>query len=279
MTSAFDLTPTQQETVVSILYLGGFFGALIGGSLCDSFGRKRAILVTDVVFLIGAIILLTAPSVGIVVLGRVVLGWAIAVSGIADVSYLHEIAPVHYRGAIVSVNEACISLGFLLAFVVGSLLAKTEGGWRIMFGCSGILALIQFIGMLNMPESPKWLVEQGRHEEAENELERIQGGSVSVIAQGSDHRSRATRTSITSYEAVAPPAVDEPLATLGLSSPGRHSGGLMGRISFYSCQFVYLMRQLHTFTKETVTTFRRQAYIAIFLAVCQQFCGQVLLCH
>ena len=95
-----------------------------------------------------------------------------AVSGIADVAYLHEIAPVKWRGAIVSVNEACISLGFLLAFGVAGLLSYegNTSGWRLMFGLSGLLAVIQLLGMRSLPESPKWLQEKGRIQEAKKKL-------------------------------------------------------------------------------------------------------------
>jgi MFS family permease len=79
--ATFDLTNSQQELAVSILYLGGGLGATVGGSICDLFGRKRAILMTDVWFLIGSLILYAAPTFQVVVLGRIVLGFAIAVSG------------------------------------------------------------------------------------------------------------------------------------------------------------------------------------------------------
>lgn len=187
--ATFDLTSKQQEIVVSILYVGGGLGAAVGGLLCDAFGRKWAILVTDVVFLLGAIILMCAPTLNWVLFGRIVVGFAVAVSGIADVSYLHEIAPVQWRGAIVSVNEACIALGFLLAFVMGCLLSyegNDNSGWRIMFGASGIVAVIQFLGMWNLPESPVWLKECGRYEESLLALQRIHSmtsTSASLIQQ------------------------------------------------------------------------------------------------
>ena len=80
--------------------------------------------------------------------GRFVVGVGVAVSGIADVTYLHECAPIEWRGSIVSVNEACISLGFLLAYIAGYCLNTDEGTeeWRIVFGVAGILAAIQFVG-------------------------------------------------------------------------------------------------------------------------------------
>lgn len=90
-----------------------------------------------------------ASSYTAVVLGRFVVGLGVAVSGVADVTYLRECAPIEWRGSIVSVNEACISLGFLLAYIAGYLYANEEE-WRIVFGAAGILALVQFIGE-NLP--------------------------------------------------------------------------------------------------------------------------------
>ena len=93
----FHLSTKQSEWVVSILYLGGGLGAAVGGSLCDVFGRKAAILYTDIAFLLGALVLCVAPNFATILLGRTIVGFAIAVSGIADVSYLHEIAPLQFR--------------------------------------------------------------------------------------------------------------------------------------------------------------------------------------
>jgi MFS family permease len=150
----FELTSIQQEWIVALLYFGGGVGAATGGFACDLFGRKRAILITDVMFFIGAVLLFGAQSVSALMVGRFVVGWAVAVSAIADVAYLHEISSVWEekdeimkvsfnnesqegennitsnrlrqehsqvssvggRGSVVSVNEACISLGFLLAY-------------------------------------------------------------------------------------------------------------------------------------------------------------------
>ncbi|ACI65487.1 predicted protein, partial [Phaeodactylum tricornutum CCAP 1055/1] len=221
LTSYFDLQSAQQEIVVSVLYVGGGFGAALGGALCDTYGRKSTILVTDVLFLLGAIILYAAASYGMIICGRIVVGFAIAVSGIADVSYLHEIAPIQYRGSIVSVNEACIALGFLLAFGVGGWMSREETnneGWRGMFGISGVVAFIQLIGMWTMPESPTWLKDRGLHRESEAVLRRI---------------------------------YPEPFVSNFVHSDANSA-----------------------FAVTSMHTYRRQVYIALFLAVCQQLCGQ-----
>jgi len=108
LTDEFLLSPSHQEMIVSFLYLGCCIGAAIGGAFCDAAGRKRTICITDLVFLLGAVVLSYANSLGQLLLGRVIVGIAVSVSGIADVAYLHEISPPQWRGAIVSVNEACI---------------------------------------------------------------------------------------------------------------------------------------------------------------------------
>ena len=162
----FGLTNNQQEMVVSFLYIGCCVGAIIGGYLCDAYGRKRMILVTDVVFVIGANILFWATEFRTLLVGRFFMGCAVAVSGVADVAYLHEVSPIQYRGAIVSCNEACISAGFMISYLSGYWISvhNPDEGWRIMFLLGGFIAIIQFVCMLFMPESPVWLEQKGRAE-------------------------------------------------------------------------------------------------------------------
>ena len=285
---AFDLSNRQQEFVVSVLYLGGAVGAALGGSICDTFGRKRAIIITDMVFLVGGLILYAAPSYIALLLGRVVVGFGVAVSGIADVAYLHEIAPVQWRGAIVSVNEACISLGFLLAFGVAGLLSYegNTSGWRLMFGLSGILALIQLWGMRALPESPTWLQERGRFQEAEDAWRRINSEqSFSQIIWSTDETrelASSARGNTNSYStvvrestsAVLPSSDDE--SSLRIVSPTirPNAPGLLGSLPQYFSQVFNLLKQFASFASTTMANYRKQAYIALFLAVTQQFCGQ-----
>ena len=143
--------------------------------------------------MLGAAILYWAQTLPTVLLGRIIVGFAVAVSGIADVSYLHEISPMEWRGAIVSVNEACISLGFLVSYSVGYVISLQipDDGWRSMFGLSAFIAIIQFSGMCFMPESPVWLMEKGFHEEAKNSLHTItcQGDGFSILDESEDYES------------------------------------------------------------------------------------------
>lgn len=325
LTATFDLSNRQQGLIVSVLYAGGGLGAAVGGSLCDVYGRKRAILWTDAFFLLGAILLTMAPNPETVVAGRIVVGFAVAVSGIADVSYLNEIAPIQWRGSIVSVNEASIALGFLLAFWVGSAFGENNndnanGGWRIMFGLSGGVAMVQFLGMWYMPESPKWLREQGRLEESEAALRRINGegrrmkGGDGLFHHHPQHYHAPPEqpeecqqkpesdcelsvldnsNSSRSLSAVSTEGVESPvLASADSTTEGdHHSPGLSPSIPsgsshhhqyhfssspvrcclYWPSRFFDLLK---AFGVQTLQLYRRQTFIALFLATAQQLCGQ-----
>ena len=173
--------------IVSFLFLGGAIGATIGGTICDKTGRKNAIFITDITFIIGSFLLFISNTFLQVIIGRLIIGFAIAISGIADVAYLYEISPSEWKGSITSVNEACISLGFLISYISGYWLSivNEQNGWRYMFGIGSFIALVQLVGMVYMPESPVWLNSKGRVEEAKVVLELI-SDSGSSSHTGSD---------------------------------------------------------------------------------------------
>lgn len=268
VTTDFDLSSRQQETLVAILYLGGGLGAAVGGALCDQMGRKQTILITDVIFFVGALMFGFATVYWHLLLARVVVGWAVAVSGVADVSYLHELAPPHIRGAIVSVNEACIALGFLFAFGVGGGLRNIPQGWRYMFGLSGLLALIQFIGMQGMPESPKWLSQNGRHEESRAAQRRIQPMAT---------LSRSESAAIVVEEMVQSPVKRDPRHHVDVLPPSLPVDATWAHKIRYSVQFIsFLVRQSVAYCDRTSKLYWRQAVIATFLSVGQQLSGQAI---
>lgn len=308
--NSFDLTQSQQEMVVSFLYLGGGIGAAVGGSLCDSLGRKAGILITDVIFVIGAALLYFSWDLPSVLVGRIIVGFGVSVSGIADVAYLHEISPSEWRGSIVSVNEACISLGFMLAYIAGFVMATVDPyeGWRALFGLSAPIAVLQFLGMIGMPESPVWLEEQGRHHEAAAVLKMMHSGSgmcggtsksddddtgaggpgipnsVSKPqngAGGSDTDSSAhSGSSINSPENVQAQSAIAPVPrhqSSGTSAPFMVSQSSFDSqysppTSIFSSCWRKAKHDFLQFEQEVVAH-RQQATIAVFLSSVQQFCG------
>jgi MFS transporter, SP family, solute carrier family 2 (facilitated glucose transporter), member 12 len=115
LSARFDLQrPEEKGLVVSILLAGSVCGALIGGCFTDRYGRRLAIMCTDLIFIVGSFTIATSPTLTQVLIGRFAVGIGVSVSAIADVAYLNEMAPQKWRGIIVSVNEMMIAGGFLL---------------------------------------------------------------------------------------------------------------------------------------------------------------------
>eukprot|EP00111_Clytia_hemisphaerica_P007116 TCONS_00020680-protein len=162
----FNLTCIQQELVVTVLLIGGLISSFVGGFFLDQFGRKTTIILNAFLFLIGALVLSFANGFGIFIIGRLILGFAVALSAVGDCVYISEIAPPKKRGLLVSLNELGITLGLLLAYFVNYILIDSKNGWRYMFGISAIPALGQAIGMAFLPKSPRWLLLKGQEEKA-----------------------------------------------------------------------------------------------------------------
>src|SRR5215213_7273769 len=165
------LTPTLQGVVVSSLLVGAMVGAIVAGPLADAIGRRRLVLIAAVTFIVGAIGSAVAPSAGVLILFRVVLGLAVGAASVIVPLYLAELAPTGIRGAIASLNQLMIVTGILVAYIVNLALAAS-GGWRLMLGLAVVPALVMLFGMLFMPETPRWLVAKDREPEAREILRR-----------------------------------------------------------------------------------------------------------
>lgn len=169
-----DLGPFSSFTegvIVSFLLVGAVVGAISGGPLSDRIGRRPTALLAAVVFGIGAIAASLSPSVGFLVFARFLLGLGVGLASMIVPLYIAEIAPADRRGALVSLNQLMITIGILVSYIVGVIFTPIEG-WRYMFGVALIPALILGIGMLRLPESPRWLFNVGRVEKARAVLSR-----------------------------------------------------------------------------------------------------------
>jgi len=172
-----DLGPTMQGIVVAIVLAGAVVGSATAGYLSDRFGRRRVILAAALLFIIGAIFSAVAADLTLLIGGRFLVGLAIGVASMLTPLYLAEIAPASDRGAIVSLNQLCITIGILVSYLVGFALAHATHGWRWMLGIGALPGVILAIGMLVLPESPRWLAGHGRLREAGDVLRHLRGGS------------------------------------------------------------------------------------------------------
>ncbi|SEQ70395.1 MFS transporter, sugar porter (SP) family [Natrinema salaciae] len=157
--------------VVSGAMVGAIVGAALGGRLADRLGRRRLILVGAVIFFVGSLIMAIAPTVEILIVGRIVDGVGVGFASVVGPLYISEISPPEIRGSLVSLNQLTITSGILIAYLVNY--AFSAGGeWRWMLGLGMVPAAVLFVGMLFMPESPRWLYEQGREADAREVLAR-----------------------------------------------------------------------------------------------------------
>jgi len=170
MAQELGLSLLQLGIVISSLIFAAAVGALIGGKISDAIGRRKMIILLAMMFFVGVLFVVFSPGFEILVAGRIILGLAVGGASTVVPVYLAELAPYEIRGSITGRNELAIVVGQFTAFVVNAILGATlghiDGVWRIMFGICALPAIALFFGMLRMPESPRWLVEKGRYDEA-----------------------------------------------------------------------------------------------------------------
>ncbi|MFF1882861.1 sugar porter family MFS transporter [Pseudarthrobacter sp. NPDC058196] len=171
------LSPLTEGLVTSSLLFGAAFGALFGGRLADRNGRRRMIMLLAVVFLLGTLGCTFAPSTGVMIAARFILGLAVGGASVTVPVYLAEVSPTNRRGRIVTQNELMIVTGQLLAFIfnayLGNSFGESHGIWRWMLVIATLPAIALWIGMNFMPESPRWLASIGSFGETLSVLQRI----------------------------------------------------------------------------------------------------------
>ena len=167
--TSFSLSTQMEGVVVSIVLVGSMLGAVLGGGIADRFGRRTILLWGGVIFILGSILAPLSPNVATLIVSRAFLGIAIGFTSVTAPVYVSELAPPESRGRLIGLYQFALTLGIALANLVGYWLAADQG-WRLMFGLGAIPAVIFLLMVLTVPESPRWLVAQGRSPEAENIL-------------------------------------------------------------------------------------------------------------
>lgn len=169
------LTPVTIGVVTSSLLVGAAAGALVAGKLADKTGRRRIILILAFIFIMGTMGSAMAPNVTVMVISRMILGLAVGGAGSTIPVFLAEIAPANKRGRLVSINELMIVTGQLVAYISNYAFHEIWGGaetWRWMLGIATLPAIFLWLGMLFMPDTPRWYALNGRFAEARRVLEK-----------------------------------------------------------------------------------------------------------
>jgi sugar porter (SP) family MFS transporter len=173
---SWDLTTNQQEIVTTAVLVGAVLGALSSGRITDIVGRKKVILVTSLIFAVGSILTGAAPSMMVLTASRVLLGIAIGISSFAVPLYISEISPTKFRGALVSSFQLMITIGIVASYFSDLYFADEANpfSWRWMFYVGVFPALILFVGMLFVPETPRFLISKGKEKEGRKVLEKVE---------------------------------------------------------------------------------------------------------
>jgi sugar porter (SP) family MFS transporter len=176
----FGLTsPFTKGLVVAILLAGAAVGALAAGRVADQLGRRRTIFITSIVFVIGLLASAFTPSLWLFWVGRFIIGLGVGSTSFVVPLYIGEIAPAPRRGALVSLNQLSITIGILVSELVAYFLAG-HGDWRVSVGLALLPAVILGAGVLHEPESPAWLVRQGRVDDARAVLTKLRDSDEQI---------------------------------------------------------------------------------------------------
>ncbi|TKS73915.1 Proton myo-inositol cotransporter [Collichthys lucidus] len=172
-----NLDKLWQELLVSSTVGAAALAALSGGYLNGWLGRRICILLASFIFSAGGVILGLAPDKVVFLVGRIIVGLGIGIASMTVPVYIAEVSPSHQRGQLVTINSLFITGGQFIASVVDGVFSYlSHDGWRYMLGLSVVPAVLQFIGFIFLPESPRWLLQKGRSQEARQVLSQIRGG-------------------------------------------------------------------------------------------------------
>ena len=173
----FRLSPILVGVVTSVALAGATLGSAGGGWLADRFGRRHVIIVTALLFAAGSILSALSLTVGWLIGSRIIIGIATGIASFVAPMYLSEIAPAGIRGSLVALNQLAVTVGILASYLVDYALSA-GGNWRWMFGLGVIPASALFVGMLIVPDTPRWLMLRGRYRDAEQALGRVRAKSA-----------------------------------------------------------------------------------------------------
>uniref|UniRef100_A0AAY4BKS4 Proton myo-inositol cotransporter n=1 Tax=Denticeps clupeoides TaxID=299321 RepID=A0AAY4BKS4_9TELE len=170
------LSALWQELLVSSAVAAAALSAQAGGFLNGLFGRRVCILLASFLFSAGGVVLSAAPNRETLLVGRLVVGLGLGIGSMTVPVYIAETSPTQLRGQLVTVNTLFITAGQLVASIIdGAFSYLQHNGWRYMLGLSVVPAVLQFLGFLFLPESPRWLIQKGLTQKARRVLSQIRG--------------------------------------------------------------------------------------------------------
>ncbi|HEY6154244.1 MAG TPA: sugar porter family MFS transporter [Candidatus Udaeobacter sp.] len=220
LAKAFGTQAAGTGFAVASVLLGCAVGAFGAGNLADSLGRRPTMLLNAILFLISAVATGAANSAGFFIAARVAGGVAIGAASVLAPMYIAEVAPAEMRGRLASLQQMAIVTGLFFAFLSNDILARLAGGagasfwlgapaWRWMFWMEALPAVAFMLGILRIPESPRFLIFRGMRERAREIFARIGGDAERLVREveeslRGEHRPRLSDLVIPGTRRIAP---------------------------------------------------------------------------
>lgn len=224
VTQLFQLDALQQGWYVGCALVGSIVGVLFAGILSDKLGRKLTMVISAVLFSTSALGCALSADFAQLVVYRIIGGVGIGVMSIVSPLYISELAVAQYRGRLVSLYQLAVTVGFLGAYLVNyQLLAWAESGtqlsvdwlnkifitevWRGMLGMETLPAILFFIIIFFIPESPRWLIVRGKELKAVNILEKIYNSITEAKSQLNETKSVLTSETKSEWSLLMKPGI------------------------------------------------------------------------
>ena len=224
VTEQFGLDALQQGWYVGCALIGSIIGVLFAGILSDKFGRKSTMILSAILFSTSAIGCAVSTDFNQLVIYRIIGGVGIGVVSIISPLYISEVAVAQYRGRLVYLYQLAVTIGFLGAYLVNyQLLGYSMSNpdvstgwwnlvfvsevWRGMLGMETLPAIMFFIIIFFIPESPRWLILKGKEEKATNILERIYTSSKEALFQLTETKSVLSSESKSEWKLLLQPGI------------------------------------------------------------------------
>ena len=173
------MTVDQFALVSSIFTLGGLLGALFAGPFCNNRGRLLAMRLMTISFVVGPACQCLAPNIAVLAIGRFISGIGAGAGVVVVPIYISEISPRKEQGLFGALTQIMINFGILVAQLLGYFLSR-DSLWRIILATAGVIGALQFIALVILPESPKWLAEHGQAPRAREVLRKMRGRRVDI---------------------------------------------------------------------------------------------------
>ncbi|WP_407937055.1 sugar porter family MFS transporter [Kineosporia babensis] len=176
----FDIDHGWEQVIAASILVGAVIGALTCSRLAERRGRRGTLLLVGIVFVVGSVAASLAPSPILLSLSRLVLGFAVGGATQTAPVYVAELAPTAYRGRLVLFFQIAIGAGIVIATIVG---ASETISWRLAIGIAAVPAAIMFVLMLRLPESPRWLLREGRLDQARAALAHVRPADADLDSE------------------------------------------------------------------------------------------------